>query len=272
MPLLCTESGEKDAEISLEATKNGCTPRLRCLCKIPLLLSCNTLNSRQAEWTFQALVFHPLRSGIMGDWLTGTLDFFTKLVVQEQDDGPVTPRGSPWCDPAPPEYPVNSIGTALHQAVWTCRADAELRRHLNINNDDELRAAFKRADTNGDGELSHDEWAEAFGHVVEDTSCRSMLWRLFQDIDTDKNDKIDENEFVQGLHAVPPVSIRLRQLVVCALLFSLPRNLSVPMTHSDYSVSSARRTDRCWTRLTRRVKQRFMWQQRAGTSRRRGCS
>ena len=211
----------------------------------------------------------PTKEG-MADWFAGTVDFFAKLVVTDDAPRPATPLGSAWGDPSPPEYPVNSVGTALHQAVWTCQADAALRRHLNINNDDELRAAFKRADTNGDGELSHEEWAEAFGHAVEDTSCKSMLWRLFQDIDTDKNDKIDENEFVQGLHTVPPVSMRLRQLVVCSLpSFSCTCALCCPMMLAS---SCTRRTDCCWTRSTRRDRQHSTLQLHAGTSRRRDCS
>ena len=154
----------------------------------------------------------------MADWLSGAVDFFAKLVVNAENASALADAPQrDWNDPSPPEYPVNSVGTALHQAVWTCQAEAALRRHLDTNNDEGLRVAFKRADKNGDGELSHDEWAEAFGHVVEDTSCRSMLCRLFRDIDADNNDIIDESEFVQGLHSIPPVSVRMKELMVCAV-------------------------------------------------------
>ena len=154
----------------------------------------------------------------MADWLTGTVDFFAKIVTLDAaaQQGPATSRtsfgDSASDDPPGEEFPVNSVGTELHRAVWTCQADAAMREHLG-STDQELRAAFGRADANADGVLSHDEWVEAFGHVVEDTSCKSMLMRLFEDIDADKNGLIDTEEFVAGLHRIPTAAERIRSLL-----------------------------------------------------------
>merc|ERR1719183_728365 len=58
---------------------------------------------------------------------------------------------------------------------------------------------FVRADTDGSGDLSFEEWERAFGGQIDSAALKS----LFEEMDSNKDGRVSWQEFKDGLDSMP---------------------------------------------------------------------
>ena len=69
---------------------------------------------------------------------------------------------------------------------------------------------FVRADTDGSGDLSLEEWESAFGGQIDSAALKS----LFEEMDSNKDGRVSWQEFKDGLDSMPTSKFKEREVVV----------------------------------------------------------
>ena len=118
-----------------------------------------------------------------------------KLAAGIRDKGRVGMRLKDFLNhPTAKEAGLNAAEVAALR-VYTTAIFKWINNPLRERNTAPLINVFLEADTDGDGQLTLDEWKEKVGNVIRSDELR----KVFQECDKDGNGKLSAKEFMEGM-------------------------------------------------------------------------